>query len=42
MIDGKKLTEINLPMLNNLINPKTMQMISKTVIIDLLKKYNLI
>ncbi|MCX8128478.1 MAG: oleate hydratase [Clostridia bacterium] len=42
MLDGKKLTDLNIPIPANMLDMKNMQMISKTIIPDLLKRYNLI
>jgi oleate hydratase len=42
MMDGKKLTELNLPFMAKFMNEKTMQLISGTVIGTLLKRYKMI
>ncbi|MGJ7911717.1 oleate hydratase [Neobacillus sp. LXY-1] len=42
MLEGKKLTDLNIPVPDSLLNSEYMQIISKTVIPDLLKRYKLI
>lgn len=42
MMDGKKVTELNLPFMAKFMNEKTMQLISGTVIGTLLKRYKMI
>ncbi|MBW9158160.1 oleate hydratase [Clostridium sp. FP2] len=42
MMDGKKITEMNLPFMEKFMNEKTMKMVSGTVIGDLLKRYKMI
>ncbi|WP_291576528.1 oleate hydratase [Clostridium sp. UBA4548] len=42
MLDGKKLTDLHLPIPPSLLDGRVMQIASKTVIPDLLKRYNLI
>ncbi|MPM76160.1 Oleate hydratase [bioreactor metagenome] len=42
MLDGKKLTDLHLPIPPSLLDGRVMQMASKTVIPELLKRYNLI
>jgi len=42
MMDGKKLVDMKLPFMLNLIEKRTLKKISGTVIEDLLKRYNII
>lgn len=42
MLDGKKLTDLNIPIPASLLSGKNMQLISRTIIPDLLKRYNLL
>lgn len=42
MMDGKKLIDIKLPFIQNLIKKKALKMVSGTVVEDLLKRYNVI
>ncbi len=42
MMDGKKLVDMKLPFIQNLIRKKVLKMVSGTVIEDLLKRYNVI
>jgi oleate hydratase len=42
MMDGKKITQLQLPFMAKFMNEKTMNLVSGTIIGDLLKRYNMI
>ncbi|MGV2787923.1 oleate hydratase, partial [Clostridium perfringens] len=42
MMDGKKLTDLKLPLIMNLLEKQALKKVSGTVIEDLLKRYNII
>jgi oleate hydratase len=42
MMDGKKITQLQLPFMAKFMNEKTMKLVSGTIIGDLLKRYNMI
>ncbi|MGV2687282.1 oleate hydratase, partial [Clostridium perfringens] len=42
MMDGKKLTDLKLPLIMNLLEKQALKKVSGTVIEDILKRYNII